>query len=129
MVVRIQAQAVMTRTCKKKNSFKANLFISIHFNAGGGYEDFIYTSVPTKITEMQKVLHKIILGKIAKYRMVDRGMKRANFSVLRKTSMDAILLEAGFCDSKDATVLKSNEYQRDFCLGILAGVKQIFQNS
>lgn len=115
---------------KKANSFKADLFISLHFNAGRGrgYEDFIYTSVPTKTTEMQKVLHKNILAKIAKYGMVDRGMKRANFAVLRETSMDAILLEAGFCDSKDATVLKSNAYQRDFCLGILAGVKQIFQN-
>lgn len=113
---------------KKANSFKADLFISIHFNAGGGkgYEDYIYTSVPFRTIEIQNILHKNIINQVTKYGIRNRGMKRADFAVLRKTTMDAILLEAGFCDSTDATILKSKVYQRDYCLGIVKGVKQIF---
>lgn len=115
---------------KKANSFKADLLISLHFNAGGGkgYEDYIYTSVPARTKVIQKTIHKNVMAKVIKYGIRDRGMKKANFAVLRETAMDAILLEAGFCDSTDATILKSNVYQRDYCLGILAGVKEIFKD-
>lgn len=113
---------------KKANSFKADLFISIHFNAGGGkgFEDYIYTSTPAGTVEAQKIIHKNIIAKITKHGMRDRGMKRANFAVLRETAMDAILLEAGFCDSSDATILAKKAYQTDFCAGIISGVQELF---
>ncbi|AIS61417.1 N-acetylmuramoyl-L-alanine amidase [Listeria ivanovii] len=110
------------------NKFKADLFISIHFNAGGGmgYEDYIFTSTPAKTKEIQKSIHKNVIAKASKHGMRDRGMKKANFAVLRETVMDAILLEAGFCDSSDAAILKTQSYQQDFCLGIVEAVKEIF---
>lgn len=113
---------------KKANGFKVDLFISLHFNAGGGkgYEDYIYTSVPAKTVEMQKIIHRNIITKISKHGMTDRGMKKANFAVLRETAMDAILLEAGFCDSTDAFILNKKTYQTDFCLGVVAAVQEIF---
>lgn len=113
---------------KKANSFKADLFISIHFNAGGGkgYEDYIYTSVPFRTIEIQNILHKNVISKITKHGMNDRGMKKANFAVLRETAMDAILLEAGFCDSTDAAILEKQSYTNDYCSGIVAGVQEIF---
>lgn len=113
---------------KKANSFKADLFISLHFNAGGGkgYEDYIYTSVPAATVEILKIIHKNIIAKVTKHGMNDRGMKKANFAVLRETAMDAILLEAGFCDSNDALILEKKAYQTDYCLGIVAAVQEIF---
>lgn len=118
----------LSERAKKANHFKADLFLSIHFNAGGGkgYEDYIYTSTPAKTAEIQKTIHKNVIARITKHDMRDRGMKKANFAVLRETAMDAILLEAGFCDTTDATILKAKTYQDDFCLGIVAGVKEIF---
>lgn len=118
----------LSERAKRANSFKADLFLSIHFNAGGGkgYEDYIYTSVPARTKTIQKVIHKNIMAKVTKHGIRDRGMKKANFAVLRETAMDAVLLEAGFCDSTDAAILKLNTYQRDYCLGIVAGLKEIF---
>lgn len=58
--------------------------------------------------------------------MNDRGMKKDNFAVLRETAMDAILLEAGFCDSTDAAILEKQSYKNDYCTGIVAGVQEIF---
>lgn len=51
---------------KKANSFKADLFISIHFNAGGGkgYEDYIYTSVPLKQLKYKKLSTKMLSLKL-----------------------------------------------------------------
>ncbi|MBC1760642.1 N-acetylmuramoyl-L-alanine amidase [Listeria ivanovii] len=118
----------LSKRAQRANSFKANLFISIHFNAGGGmgYEDYIFTSTPERTEEIQKIIHKKVIAKVSKHGMRDRGMKKANFAVLRETAMDAILLEAGFCDSSDAVILKTSAYQKDFCLGIVEAVKEIF---
>ncbi|MBC1507731.1 N-acetylmuramoyl-L-alanine amidase [Listeria sp. FSL L7-1509] len=118
----------LSNRAQRANNLKANLFISIHFNAGGGmgYEDYIFTSTPAKTKEIQKIIHKNVIAKVSKHGMRDRGMKKANFAVLRETAMDAILLEAGFCDSNDSAILKTSAFQRDFCLGIVKAVQEIF---
>ncbi|PZG34190.1 N-acetylmuramoyl-L-alanine amidase [Listeria ivanovii] len=121
----------LSNRAKKANRFKADLFISIHFNAGGGmgYEDYIFTSTPVQTEKIQKIIHKNMNAKVSKHGMRDRGMKKANFAVLRETAMDAILLEAGFCDSGDAAILKMSVYQKDFCLGVVKAVKEIFDGT
>lgn len=118
-------KVLMTRTGDKyltlsqraqfANSNKADLFISIHINAGGGtgYESFIHTSQNsnTATGKMQNTVHAEAMKKI---NVVDRGKKRANFAVLRETNMRAILPENLFIDRKeDAAKLKeSSELQK-----------------
>ena len=80
------------------NSTKAVLFVSIHANASikhnaEGSEVFYFSS--------GKKLATAIAPALAVIPKRDRGAKQANFYVLRKTKMPAVLLELGFVDDAD----------------------------
>lgn len=95
------------------NAWGADYFLSIHINAGGGsgFETFTFTKAGSKTKEYQKAVHEEIATRLYEK---DRGMKEANFAVLRSTRMPAVLTENLFIDHpkdslrlKDATVLKA----------------------
>src|SRR5690554_6390133 len=96
---------------KAANNWGADYFVSIHINAGGGtgFESYIYNgSVSSKTKEYQKKVHQVIAAGDG---WADRGMKRANFAVLRETRMSALLTENGFVDRKeDAAKLKDSKF-------------------
>lgn len=102
----------LDRICKEANDWKADLFVSVHVNAGGGtgFESYIYNgSVSSKTRTYQNTIHDEIMKKISNVR--DRGKKRANFAVLRGTKMPAILTENLFIDTKaDAAKLKDSKF-------------------
>lgn len=94
------------------NMWGADLFLSIHVNAGGGtgYEDFIHTSLSdtSKTAAIRDVIHRNIADAMV---WRNRGKKKANFHVLRETSMSAMLTENGFIDNEyDAQALSTPSY-------------------
>ena len=125
----------MTRTTDKylslsqraqfANSKKADLFVSVHINAGGGtgYEDFIHNSLSNSSTtaKMRDTFHKEVVKEQSFWR--NRGKKKANFAVLRETKMAAILTENGFIDNKnDADKLKKSSYLDKIAKGHAEGI-------
>lgn len=104
------------------NRWGADVFVSIHINAGGGvgYEDYIYNgNVSSNTKKLQDTIHKEVAPLFTK----DRGKKRANFAVLRKTKMPAILPECGFIDNKtDAAFLKKNSNLKKLGEAIAKGI-------
>src|SRR5690625_2384935 len=87
------------------NAWGADYFVSIHNNAfngsAHGFESYIYNDNVSQTTkDKQKDVHQYISSSL---NVNDRGMKDANFSVLRNTSMTAILLELLFIDNKAET--------------------------
>jgi N-acetylmuramoyl-L-alanine amidase len=95
------------------NALKADLFVSLHADAlrgvmgdHGGITTFVY-SKPTMLAEtLQRNL-------IAATGLRNRGVKTADFHVLRETSMPSVLIEHGFMDSTtDLPKLKSSEYRK-----------------
>lgn len=103
----------LAQRAQMANSAGADYFISFHLNAGGGtgFESYIYTGVGSRTVAYQNVLHREIVGFLRKYGIRDRGKKRKNLSVLRNTSMSAILLEMMFLDHpKDAEMLKDANF-------------------
>lgn len=96
------------------NAWNADVFISVHINAGNGtgFETYVYNGgVSSQTVALQNVLHGEILSAMRKFENVtDRGKKRANYAVLRETKMPAVLTENLFIDSNDAKHLKNEAF-------------------
>lgn len=83
--------------CKRANDWKATLFVSIHFNAGGGdgFESLVYSAANRYLGEVF-VKHALLAGQNS------RGVKyRPDLAVLRFTKMSAVLNEIAFVDNKN----------------------------
>ncbi|GAB6180311.1 hypothetical protein JCM14036_16300 [Desulfotomaculum defluvii] len=108
------------------NNLKADYFLSIHVNAGGGtgFESFIYNGGVSYTTiSLRSVLHNTLMSFLRNYNVIDRGKKSANFAVIRETNMPAALIENLFIDSeKDAALLKNTEFITDLCENIAHGL-------
>lgn len=81
------------------NASGADLFIAIHLNAGGGTGTEAYTYKGTASKLAKDVCAKMSASVAAALGIRNRGAKTANFYVLRKTTMPAVLLEVCFVDS------------------------------
>ena len=82
---------------KIANWGNADVFVSLHFNAlnslAHGSEIFALSNAGAGIA-------RPILNEICQLGFTNRGVKRANFYVLRHTKMPAILIECCFVDHK-----------------------------
>lgn len=114
------------------NAWGADIFISNHFNAAcesaNGYEDFIHdTKSGDNDVKLQNAIHNAILPVLKIHGLGNRGKKKANYSVLRRTNMPAVLTEAAFCtNANDAKVLKSTKFKEDYATAIVNGVQAYF---
>lgn len=99
---------------KMANEWGADYFVSLHTNAhngsANGFESFIYNGGVSQDTiNRQKDIHNYLMKRM---NVLDRGMKRANFSVLRNSKMPAILLEYLFIDNyANNQLLSSTSYR------------------
>lgn len=85
----------VSKVAANANAWKADLLVSIHFNAGGGdgYEALIHS-------EKRKELGQIFEKHVKAIGQNSRGVKyRPNLAVLRLTNMPAILNEGAFVDN------------------------------
>jgi N-acetylmuramoyl-L-alanine amidase len=110
------------------NRAKADFFLSVHINAGGGtgFESYVYNgNVSAKTIAYQNVIHGEIVRAIGN--VTDRGKKRANYAVLRLTNMPAILTENLFIDNaNDAAKLKSEQFLLQVAHGHVQGIVKAF---
>lgn len=107
-----------TRT-KKANEFKADIFISIHHNAGinggsgGGIVVYRYPNSSKFTKAMQKRLYDELIKETGLKGNRANPLGEANFHVLRETKMAAVLIENGFMDSKvDAPIILTDAHAR-----------------
>ena len=101
----------------------ADLFISVHCNTGGGKGTETYCfSTGGYAERLAKIVQKNMKEQVGMY---DRGVKTANFYVIKNTLMPAILIETGFIDNdSDAWVLTSAEGQEKIAAAVAAAVKE-----
>ncbi len=98
----------LTERTNMANSWKADYFLSIHVNAGGGtgFESFIFQGL-SATSETAKIRNDIHNQVIKVNGLLDRGKKQMNLHVLRETTMPACLTENGFIDTMaDASKMK-----------------------
>lgn len=103
---------------KRANAWGADVFMSLHINAGGGtgFESFIYSNPSETSIALQNVVNQEALAMAKKYGLDAHGNianKRGNLAVVRETSMPAILMETAYIDSKDVALLKNDQFLRD----------------
>ncbi|SDO33233.1 N-acetylmuramoyl-L-alanine amidase [Psychrobacillus sp. OK028] len=101
---------------KVANNMRVDAFISIHANAFGttwnnvsGIETFTYT----KPSEQSIILASLIQNALCSITArTNRGVKKADFAVVRDTKMPAVLVECGFMTNKqEAILLQSKDYR------------------
>lgn len=94
------------------NKSKADVFVSIHCNAAEnvnakGVETFSYPN-SAKGTALAKCIQDSILQ--SKVYTLERGIKTANFAVLRQSNMTSALVELAFISNiEDAKILKDRQ--------------------
>ena len=105
-----------TRT-SKANKFGADVYISIHHNAGinggkgGGIVAYTYTKVGTATKEWQKELYNALIAHTGLKGNRSTPLQTANYAECRQTSMPAVLLELGFMDSAtDVPIILTEDY-------------------
>ena len=109
----------LSARCSIANKNNVDYFISIHANAdGNGYN---WTSakgweiyIVGKGGKAEK-LAKSIQESSRELGLIDRGVKVANFQVLRDTNMPAVLIEHGFYTNKKECELLKTESFRQKC--------------
>ena len=112
---------------EKANTHHANVFVSIHFNAFNGKA---YGSEVYALSRAGKGIGREVLDEICQLGYFNRGVKSANFYVLRYTRMPAILIEACFCDHKgDMAFYDGARLAKAICKGLIGEVPELYEKT
>lgn len=116
------ADAPLKARTDKANRAKADLFVSVHYNAIDGKFDgpgkdpqgvavYIWPGSTKGRSIGEKVLKELL--RLTGQKQYGKGVIEQNFHVLRESNMPAILTESGFMDNeKEALLMITPEYQR-----------------
>lgn len=99
---------------KKANDLNVDAFISYHFNSfrkieANGTETFCYPGSDKGHRLASKIQNELINAGLVRS---NRGVKSANFSVLRRTNMKSALIEVCFISNKDNIEFFINNYDK-----------------
>ena len=137
------AAVVMTRTADQPatgcNSFddlqfrvalaqntNADVFVSLHSNSyhkaeTAGAMTFYQSGRPT---DLARAIQSGLVGEVG---VVDKGVRPANFYVLRNSDIPAALVEMGFLTNQaEAARLANDSYQNELAEGVLKGLLSYF---
>ncbi|WP_353056096.1 MULTISPECIES: N-acetylmuramoyl-L-alanine amidase [unclassified Mesobacillus] len=128
-----QRDVSLTARTDKANSLNVDIFVSIHANAFGsggwnnvgGIETYVYPSRPPVANQLaQKIQRNLVIAT----GFENRGVRTADFHVLRETKMDAVLVEGGFMTNRnEVELLRSETYRRTIAEGIVKALAEQFK--
>lgn len=110
------------------NKIDADIFVSIHTNsvestAARGVETYSHTN-SSEGAVLAKSIHDEVVKDKSLYTL-NRGVKKANFLVLRETKMPAALIELGFIKNAENVKILLNK-QDEFGIAIAKGINNYF---
>ncbi|MFD7521446.1 N-acetylmuramoyl-L-alanine amidase [Paenibacillus chitinolyticus] len=114
------------------NKWGADLFVSIHANAqfdvwseANGVETYAYVTMPKEAMGVAAAVQNemvILTG------LRNRGVKTADFHVLRESKMTAILCECAFMSNRhEAELLKTDYFRKTCAIAITRGIAKFYQ--
>ncbi len=94
------------------NNNKVDLFVSFHRNsasnpAANGVETLVYTNASNKAVQAAEAVQQALVNVGVQS---NRGVKRANLSVLRETNAPAMLIELGFINNEQDNELFDSKF-------------------
>jgi N-acetylmuramoyl-L-alanine amidase len=117
----------------KANNLNVDLFISAHANAFGtgttwnsanGIETYVYQKTGEQLALAEKIQRNLV----AATGLANRGVKAANFAVLRETNMTAVLVECGFMtNQREAGLIKTEAYQQTCAKAIVDAIAEQYR--
>ena len=114
--MRIAEMCLYRKGTSIANRLDVDAFVSIHANAYGndwneahGIETYMYPTANKRTAALAELIHSSMISACGRK---DRGVKTADFAVLRETKMPAVLVECGFMTNREeAGLLLSNTYR------------------
>jgi len=111
--------------CDTSNNAKADLFVSIHINAGHGTGTEVW--VLSLGGRAEKAGRAVLARLIESSGWTNRGLKASNLYVLANTDAPAILTENGFIDTiSDAVKLSSPGFRQEIAVAHAKGICDYF---
>jgi N-acetylmuramoyl-L-alanine amidase len=114
--------------CNAANESKSDLFVSIHCNSfsdpsANGTETWYHASSKNG----KKLADYIQKQLVSTTKLVNRGIKTANYQVLRDTNMPAVLIETAFISNmKECAMLGDPYWQDEFAKAIARGITDYY---
>ena len=121
----------LTDRTKMSNNWGSDVFVSIHQNSAAsssakGIETYYYSTRQDSKELASEIQDDLIKSTNA----TNRGIKTANYAVIRTSSMSSSLVECGFIsNSTEAINLSSSSYQDKVADGIVNGIMEYLENN
>ncbi|MDP4171600.1 MAG: N-acetylmuramoyl-L-alanine amidase, partial [Bacillota bacterium] len=116
------------------NRLQVNTYVAIHANASGsgttwndasGIETYVMPSRPKEATELAQKIQNYL---VTMTELKNRGVKTADFHVLRETHMTAVLCECGFMTNKtEDALLRTDPYREKCAEAIVKGIAEQYK--
>jgi N-acetylmuramoyl-L-alanine amidase len=118
----------LSERAQKVNAWGANLHVSFHGNAGpttaSGIETFVYPSTTAHNRQVALCIHNHIINATGRK---NRGLKTADFQILRTTKMEALLIEGAFMtNAEELALMKTDVYRSKVGRAAAHGVAESF---
>ena len=131
LVSNTPTDTLLSQRASAANVWKADLFVSIHYNALNGVwgehggTETLYSLSSTNGKRAAELVQDELM-KVLPWR--NRGVKaRSDLYVLNRTTMPAILVEVGFMDNlAEASEMTNPEYQFRVAMAIASGINKYF---
>lgn len=107
------------------------MFVSLHVNSSvnknvGGFSTYYYPKTDNDLRLAKNIQNKLA----ANFGVDDLGVRQANFYVIKRISMPAVLVEMCFISNeKELTLMKGQWFQKKTARLIAEGIENILHNT
>ena len=129
-----QEEVTLYQRVKKANAAKADLYLSIHHNAGinggsgGGIVVYVCNGVGEDTTSVQKAVYEATVAATGLRGNRSTPLAVKDYYVLVNTTMPAVLGEFGFMDSTtDTPIILTEAYADQLAGGIVAALVKVYE--
>jgi N-acetylmuramoyl-L-alanine amidase len=118
----------LAERAQRANNWCSDLHVSFHGNAGpttaSGIETFVYPKTTAHNRQVALTIHNHIINATGRK---NRGLKTADFQILRTTKMESLLIEGGFMtNAEELALMKTDAYRSKVGRAAAAGVAESF---